>query len=119
MAAMARVKIPSASGPSTCITMHLYTASRMHASAADRPSNLVRLHDMSETQAVPQRFRPVLSALIDMIAEGDVAAMRADPAIRVGVSDPLAMGPGLSRRGHLTAAARVGSRRRGAGRRAT
>src|ERR1039457_4430561 len=89
MAAMARVKIPSASGPSTCITMHLYTASRMHASAADRPSNLVRLHDMSETQAVPQRFRPVLSALIDMIAEGDVAAMRADPAIRVGVSDPL------------------------------
>ena len=34
LAAMARIKIPSASGPSTCIIMHLYIASRMHASAA-------------------------------------------------------------------------------------
>jgi hypothetical protein len=31
----------------------------------------------------------VLSKLIDMIADGDVAAMRADPAIRVGTGDPL------------------------------
>jgi hypothetical protein len=50
---------------------------------------LVRLHDLSGTQAVPERFRPVLSALIDMIADGDVAAIRADPAIRVGAGDPL------------------------------
>jgi hypothetical protein len=31
----------------------------------------------------------LLSALIGMIAAGDVAAMRADPAIRVGAGDPL------------------------------
>lgn len=43
----------------------------------------------SGTQAVPERFRPSLSALIDMIAEDDVAAVRADPAIRVGTGDPL------------------------------
>ncbi len=61
----------------------------MPASAADRVSNLVRLHDMSGTKALPERFRPILSALSDMIADGDVAAMRADPAIRVGADDPL------------------------------
>jgi hypothetical protein len=44
---------------------------------------------VSGTPAVPERFRPLLSALIDMIADGDVAAMRADPAIRVGTGDPL------------------------------
>ena len=44
---------------------------------------------MSGTQAVPERFRPLLSALIHMIADGDVAAMRADPAILVGAGDPL------------------------------
>ena len=44
---------------------------------------------MSGSQAVPERFRPVLSALPDMVADGDVAAMRAHPAIRVGAGDPL------------------------------
>jgi hypothetical protein len=44
---------------------------------------------MSRVQAVPERFRPVLSNLIDMIAGGDTAAMRASPAIRVGSGDPL------------------------------
>jgi hypothetical protein len=44
---------------------------------------------MPGTQAVPERFHPILSALIDMIADGDVAAIRADPAIRVGAGDPL------------------------------
>ena len=61
----------------------------MRASAADRSNTLVRMHDVSGSQAVPERFRPVLSALIDMIAEGDVAAMWAHPAIRVGGGDPL------------------------------
>jgi hypothetical protein len=44
---------------------------------------------MSRVQAVPERFRPMLSNLIDMIAGGDTAAMRASPAIRVGSGDPL------------------------------
>jgi hypothetical protein len=39
--------------------------------------------------AVPELFRPLLATLIGMIAEDDVAAMRADPAIRVGAGDPL------------------------------
>ncbi len=47
------------------------------------------LPGVSGARAVPDRFRPVLSALIAMIADGDVAAMRADPAIRVGAADPL------------------------------
>ena len=38
---------------------------------------------------MPERFRSVLSALIDLLADGDVAAMRAYPAIRVGARDPL------------------------------
>ena len=84
---------------------------------ADRSSNLVRLHEMPGTQAVPERFHTILSALIDMIADGDVAAIRADPAIRVGAGDPL-----LWVRDYpdvVTALPiRVGSRRRGANRRA-
>jgi hypothetical protein len=44
---------------------------------------------MSRVQAVSERFRQVLSNLIDMIAGGDTAAMRASPAIRVGSGDPL------------------------------
>jgi hypothetical protein len=74
---------------------------------------------MSGTQAVPERFRPLLSALIEMIADGDVAAMRADPAIRVSARGSAVGGQGLSRCGHLAAGGRVGSVRRGAGRRAT
>jgi hypothetical protein len=42
------------------------------------------LHDVSERQAVPDRFRRALSALINMVANGDVAAMRNSPMIRVG-----------------------------------
>ena len=61
-----------------------------NARSCRRPvEQLVRLHGCLGKQTVPERFRPVLSALIDMIADGDVAAMRADPAIRVGFSDPL------------------------------
>ena len=50
---------------------------------------LVRLPGLPEPQAVPDRFRPALSAVIGMIADGDVAAMRTDPAIRVCEADPL------------------------------
>ena len=45
---------------------------------------------MLEPEAVPERFRSVLSAAVGMIADGDVAALHADPGIRVGESDPLA-----------------------------
>jgi hypothetical protein len=44
---------------------------------------------MPEAQAVPERRRPVLSGVIRMIADGDVAAMRTGRAIRVREADPL------------------------------
>lgn len=44
---------------------------------------------VSQVSAVPERFRPLLAALIDMIAAGDLAAIRADPRIRIRGSDPL------------------------------
>ena len=47
------------------------------------------LQDVPERQAVPERFRPALSSLINMIANGDVAAMRNSPMIRAGQGDPL------------------------------
>jgi hypothetical protein len=52
--------------------------------AAYRSCRLFMLHDVSERQAVPDRFRRALSALINMVANGDVAAMRNSPMIRVG-----------------------------------
>jgi hypothetical protein len=47
------------------------------------------LRHVGEREVVPERFRPVLAALIEMIAADDVAAMRASPVIRAGDSDPL------------------------------
>jgi hypothetical protein len=47
------------------------------------------LHRVGERQAVPERFRSVLAALIEMVSAGDVAAMRASPVILVGDGDPL------------------------------
>jgi hypothetical protein len=47
---------------------------------------------MPEAQAVPERRRPVLSGVIRMIADGDVAAMRTGRAIRVREADALLWG---------------------------
>ena len=44
---------------------------------------------VSERQAVPERFRPAVHALICMIADGDVAGICASPWIRVSEGDPL------------------------------
>jgi hypothetical protein len=47
------------------------------------------LRRVGEPQAVPERFRPVLAALIEMIAADDVAAVQASPVIQARDSDPL------------------------------
>lgn len=44
---------------------------------------------MPAARPVPQRFRPALETVIRLIAAGNVAAMRADPKIRLRVGDPL------------------------------
>jgi hypothetical protein len=48
--------------------------------APPQPYRLI-LHVMSTAGAAPGRFRPALTAVIDMIAAADVAAVRADPKI--------------------------------------
>lgn len=44
---------------------------------------------MPAARPVPERFRPALAAVIGLVAAGDVAAMRANPKIRLRGGDPL------------------------------
>jgi hypothetical protein len=53
--AAARARIPSAGGPSTCIIMHLYIASWMHASAAMRSHAICAMADWRDTAVPGQR----------------------------------------------------------------